>query len=91
MKADATVRGESHLDVTYREVKVIAPTKGNHRFAQCQMLYEDVHSFLKQRKCAPAQMDTEVGGITWIELFILFEITGSIRQVGQHQTKTCSH
>ena len=49
------------------------------------MLYEDVHSFLKQRKWAPAQMDTEAGGITWIELFILFDITGSRSQEGQHQ------
>ena len=26
-KADATVRDESHLEVDYQEVKVIAPTK----------------------------------------------------------------
>ena len=37
-KADALVRDEGHLEVDYQEVKLIAPTKGNHRFARCQML-----------------------------------------------------
>ena len=81
------MRDEGHLEVDYQEVQLIAPTKGNHRFAQCQMLYEDVHSFLKERKWALAQTDTEVGGITWIELFILFDITGGRSQEGQHQKK----
>ena len=71
-KANAEIRDEEYLEVEYQSLKTIQPTKGKHRFAQCQMLYEDVHSFLKERKWAPAQPDTEVGGITWIELFILF-------------------
>ena len=86
VKADAIVRDESHLEVDYREVKLMTPTKGNHRFAQCQKLYEDVHSFLKERKWAFAQTESEAGGTTWIELFILFDITGSRSQKGQHRT-----
>ena len=41
-EADAIVGDESHLEVDYQEVKFITPTKGNHRFAQWQRLYEDV-------------------------------------------------
>ena len=86
MKADAEVRDEGHLEVDYQELHLIAPTKCNHRFAHCQMLYEDVHGFLKERKWAPAQADTEVAGITWVELFVLFDITGSRSETkGQHQ------
>ena len=91
MKADAEVRGECHLEVDYKELHLIAPTKGNHRFAHCQMLYEDVHGFLKERKWAPAQADTEVVGITWVELFVLFDITGSRSEKEQRQQKPCSH
>ena len=85
MKADAEVRDEGHLEVDYQELHLIAPAKGNQRFAHCQMLYEDVHGCLKERKWAPAQADTEVAGITWIELFVLFDITGSRSEKGQHQ------
>jgi len=85
VKADAIVRDENHLEADYREVEVMTPTKGNHRFAQCQKLYEDVHSFLKERKWAPAQTESEAGGTTWIELSIVFDIGGSRSQEGQHQ------
>ena len=44
-----------------------------------------MHDFIKKRKWAPAQTDTEVAGITWIELFALFDLTGNRREEGQHQ------
>ena len=75
MKADANVRDESQLEVEYREVKSITPTKGNHKFIHRQKLYEEVHNFLSKRKWAPVQVDTDAGGITWIELFVLFDTT----------------
>ena len=33
----------------------------------------------------PAQIDIEVAGTTWVELFALFDITGSRSEEGQHQ------
>ena len=48
------------------------------------MLYEDVHGFLKERVWAPAQIDTEVACITWVEMFTLFDVTGRRSEEGQH-------
>ena len=84
MKGDANVRDESQLDIEHREVKLIRPTKENHKFTQRQKLYEEVHNFLSKRKWAPVKADTDVGGITWIELFVLFDITGYRSEEGQH-------
>ena len=50
MKGDAKVRDESQLDIEYREVKLISPTRGNHKFTQRQKLYDDVHNFIGKRK-----------------------------------------
>ena len=44
-----------------------------------------MHAFLKQRKWAPVKVDIEVSGITWIELFTLFDLTGKRSVNGQHQ------
>ena len=85
IKANAVVRDESQLKVDYRTINLISPHKGNHKFAQWQKLYEDVHGFLSSRVWAPVQPDSEVGGITWIELFILFDTTGNRSEDGQHQ------
>ena len=49
------------------------------------MLYEEVHAFLMKRKWAAAQIDTDVAGITWIELFTLYDVTGNRSEEGQHQ------
>ena len=84
MKGDANVRDESQLEIEYREVKLITPTKGNHKFTQRQKLYEEVHNFLSTRKWAPVKADTDVGGIAWIELFVLFDTTGYRSEEGQH-------
>ena len=66
IKADVEVRGEGRLEVEYQELETIPPSRGLHRFAHCHVLYEEVHDLIKKRKWAPAQIDTEVAGITWI-------------------------
>ena len=85
MKAEAKIRGEEHHELDYHELKTIPPTEGKHRFAHCQILYEEVHAFLKKRKRAPVRVDLEVAGIIWIELFALNDITGNRSANGQHQ------
>ena len=77
IKADAEVRDEGHLEFDYQELETIAPSRGLHRFAHCQVLYEEVHDFIKKRKWVPAQIDTEVAGITWIEMFALLDLPGA--------------
>ena len=75
VKAVARIRDEEHLDVEYQDLKTLPPTKGRHKSAHCQILYEEVHVFLKQRRWVPVKVDIDVAGITWIELFALFDHT----------------
>ena len=44
-----------------------------------------MHAFLSKRNRTPVSNDVEVSGITWIELFVLFDLTGNRTEVGQHQ------
>ena len=84
-KAKATIRDEEHLKLEYQSIETISPTKGKHRFSHCQTLYEEVHAFLKKRNWAPVSEDSEVSGITWMELFALYDTTGNRTEKGQHQ------
>ena len=85
VKTDAEIRGEEQMKVEHQSIQIIQPTKGKHRFAHCQVLYEEVHAFLMKRKWAPAQVDTEVAGVTWMEMFALYDTTGNRSEQGQHQ------
>ena len=52
VKTDVEIRGEEQMKVEYQSIQIIQPTKGKHRFAHCQVLYEEVHAFLMKRKWA---------------------------------------
>ena len=84
-KAEALIRDEEHLKLEYQRIETILATKGKHRFAHCQTLYEEVHAFLKHRSWAPVNVDMEVSGITWLELFTIYDITGNKSEKGQRQ------
>ena len=47
-------------------------------------MYEQVHSFLSAREWAYAHPESEAGGITWLEAFILFDTAGGRTAKGQH-------
>ena len=85
VKAKARIRDEELLELEYQNIEIVPPTKGKHRFAHCQTLYEEVHALLSKRNWAPVSNDVEVSGITWIELFVLFDLTGNRTEEGQHQ------
>ena len=57
-------------------------TKGKHKFAYCQTLYQESHEFIQQREWAPIQLDNETGCTTWVELFTLFNAIGAISETG---------
>ena len=82
---EAKIRDEEHYEIDYVDLKPIPPTKGNHKFAYCQDLYEEVHAFLEKRKWAPIRADIEVAGTSWIEVFALFDLAGNRSTMGQHQ------
>jgi len=85
VEADALIRDEDKLEVSYQKVNFVTATKGNHRFAKWQKQYEDGHNFLSCRNWAPVQSETDVSGITWIELFVLFDISGARSADAMHQ------
>ena len=84
IKSDAEIRNEDRLSTEYVNIDLPPPHKGKHRFTSCQRMYEEVHGFLGQRKWAYAHPESNASGVTWAELFILFD-TGGYRTVdGQH-------
>ncbi len=44
VKANAEIRDEEKMEVEYQSLKTIQPTRGEHRFAHCKVLYEEVHA-----------------------------------------------
>ena len=85
VSTEARIRDEEHYDIDYVDLKIISPTKGKHKFTHCQVLYEEVHAFLKKRKWATIRTDIEVAGIIWTELLALCDLTGNRSINGQHQ------
>ena len=51
------------------------PVIGHHRFSYCGRLYRDIHKFLAVRQWKPVDVEGSSRGVTWIELFILFDTT----------------
>ena len=47
-------------------------------------MFEEVHAFLRAREWAPVNPEDEVAGFTWIELFVLFDISGMRSKKGDH-------
>lgn len=60
------------------------PITGRHRYAFCQQFYLDVHDFLNCKRWAPTNPEEDVGGITWAELFIMFDTSGKRSPKGEH-------
>ena len=73
------------MTTLYEKVKLPHPVKGKHKFTHCQGMYEQTHAFLAQREWAYAHPTSDAGGITWTELFILFDTAGGRTTAGQHQ------
>lgn len=72
----ATALGEHRRNYIKRIIP--PPVHGVHKYGFCQNLYEEIHSFLLQREWAPTNPEEGKAGVTWIELFILFD-TGGMR------------
>ena len=47
-------------------------------------MYLDIHNFLGAREWAPVQVDNEIGGVVWAELFVLFDTSGIRTMAGEH-------
>ena len=47
-------------------------------------MYLDIHKFLKEKRWAPTNPEENVAGVTWAELFIMFDTSGQRSQGGEH-------
>ena len=84
VKSNGTIRKEDPTLVLYEKLQPPPPVKGKHKFTHCQCLYEQVHKFLANRSWAHAHPESTAGGITWTEVFILFDTRGGRTTEGQH-------
>ena len=84
IKSNGTIRKEDPTSVQYEKLPLPPPVRGKHKFKHCQCLYEQVHRFLADRRWAYAHPESTAGGITWTEVFILFDTRGGRTTEGQH-------
>ena len=85
LKSNGAIRSENQEALTYHKLIMPPAVTGRHRFGFCQQLYEHVHSFLRQREWAHAHQESSAGGITWTELFILFDQQAERPEKAHHQ------
>ena len=84
VKTKPRIRDESSHETDYNHIELVPHTIGKHRFAHCQTRYEQIHRFLGNRSWAQVPEDSQASGITWIELFVLYDIAGGRTEKGQY-------
>ena len=84
IKSNGKIRKEDQATITFHKLTMPPPVKGRHKFTHCQRLYEQVRNFLEERKWTPAHQESDAGGITWLEMFILFDKSGKRTEQGRH-------
>lgn len=84
LKTNIRIRDERNHQVQYERLEIAPPATGRHRFTHCQTLYRDVHKFHSQRMWALANDTPQVSGVTWIELFAMFDTGGYRSTAGCH-------
>ena len=52
---EVKIRDEEQYEIEYVDLKINPPTRGNHKFAYCRDLYEDVHAFLEKKEMGTNQ------------------------------------
>ena len=84
MSTKAKIRDEGQKNYRYQELRMPPATNGKHKYSNSNEQYRDVHDFMKQRQWAPIDAGSSTGGTTWLELFILFDVTGARSSNGDH-------
>ena len=61
----------------YSKLQMLPATTGLHRYGgRMQAYYEAVHRFLAHRKWRAAEQEVQTAGVTWLELFAMFDSQG---------------
>ena len=77
MHTDPRIRNDDEEGCVFQKLDLPTPLRGKHRFSHVAHMYKDIHKFLASRQWARAPLDTGTAGVTWLELFILYDATGS--------------
>ena len=84
VRTDGRIRHENNYTTDYHKLDMQPVVKGRHKYTKSQTQYEEVHAFIANRKWAFAQPESDAAGITWMELFVLFDLHGNRTTDGQH-------
>ena len=88
VESSLKVRGGNQDNRTSQYLDLPPPIQGKHKHSRCQQLYLDVHRFLQKRRWAPTDPDEDIAGVTWAEMFIMFDISGERSHTGEHVVDT---
>ena len=84
LKTKVCIRDERSQQIHYDKLEITPPATGRHRFTFCQTMYRDIHRFHAHRMWASANDTQQVSGVTWLELFALFDSGGYRSTTGIH-------
>ena len=83
-QTDANIRDDGEEHGAYEKLMLPPPVMGHHKFSYCGRLYGDVHRLLAAREWKPIEQEGSTSGVTWLELFILFDTTNARSEQGKH-------
>lgn len=84
IRTGINIRSEVQNDINYKKLEMPPAIKGKHKDSYCQTLYEDVHRLMQQREWAYAHPEGSASGMTWTEMFILFDTAAHRTIEAQH-------
>ena len=84
IQSDVNIRSENQNEVDYSKLDMPPPIRGKHKFSPCQKLNADIHNFMTHREVAYAHPEGNASGMTWIEMFALFDTAGYRTSGAQH-------
>ena len=84
IQSDVNIRSENQNEVDYSKLDMPPPIRGKDKFSHCQQIYADIHNFMTHREWAYAHPEGNASGMTWIEMFALFDTAGYRTSGAQH-------
>lgn len=83
-RTDVNIRSEDQEEVDYEILEMPPAIKGRRKHSYCQKLYKDIHKFMQHREWAYAHPEGSVSGMTWTEMFVLFDTAAYRAKEAQH-------
>ena len=84
IKSEGAIRKEDQAALKYEKLNRPPPVKGRHKYTHCQRLCEQIHEFLAERMWTLAHPEGTAGGMTWTEMFVLFDTAAYRSEEAQH-------